>query len=136
MFSFKYLILYFLTLVVFLVIDFFWLGIVAKNLYQREVGELLSKKVRIAPAFLTYILLSFGMFFFAVLPALKEGGLEMALVRGALFGLISYGVYDLTNLSTLAEWTVKVSVIDILWGIFISTLTSLASFKIGRFFGF
>ena len=34
---------------------------------------------------------------------------------GALLGVVTYGMYDLTNLSTLRGWSLKLTFIDIAW---------------------
>jgi uncharacterized membrane protein len=36
---------------------------------------------------------------------------------GALFGLIVYGVYDLTNFSTLARYSPLLTLVDMSWGV-------------------
>ncbi len=67
-----------------------------------------------------------------MLPGLNEGTLSALLLRAALYGLITYATYDLTNLATLKDWPVVLTVVDILWGVTLSTLVSLASYAIGR----
>jgi uncharacterized membrane protein len=112
---------FFAVLTCYLAIDFVWLGVLMKDFYRREFGDSLS--VKLLPA----AIVSLGITVF-VLP--KTGGRPLAgLLWGALFGLIAYGVYDLTNLATLPDWSLKVTVIDILWGATVCGLISLiASF--------
>ncbi|MFZ1477824.1 MAG: DUF2177 family protein, partial [Sphingorhabdus sp.] len=49
-------------------------------------------------------------------PALASGRWQTALCWGALFGFFCYMTYDLTNHATLKTWSVKVTVLDIIWG--------------------
>lgn len=104
--------------------DFVWLGLVAKNFYQKELSSF-ERAFNIPAALFAYTLLAFAISFF-VIP--KAGGNTVkALLNGALLGLIVYGTYDLTNLATLADFTLKMAVVDILWGI---TVTALVSFLV------
>jgi len=124
--------LYLVSLVVFFAIDLVWLGIIAKNLYREQIGFLMADEIRWGPAILFYCLFIAGLVFFAVLPAFNEGNLFSALFYGAFFGLVCYATYDLTNLATLKGWPMKIVVYDLLWGTFISGLTSLTTFWIGN----
>ncbi len=124
--------LYIVSLVVFFAIDLFWLGILAKNLYREQIGFLMSAQVKWGAAVLFYSLYIAGLVFFAVLPALNEGSLVSALLYGGFFGLVCYATYDLTNLATIEGWPMKIVVYDLLWGTFISGITSLATFWIGK----
>ena len=55
---------------------------------------------------------------------LAEGGWKKALLWGGLFGLFAYGTYDLTNLATLKTWSLKLSLIDMAWGVSVSAASS------------
>lgn len=125
--------LYFVSLIVFFIIDLFWLGVIAKDLYKDQIGFLMSNEVRWGPAILFYCLYIAGLAFFVVLPAFHEGNWVSALLYGAFFGLVCYGTYDLTNLATLKGWPVKIVVLDLLWGSFISGTTSFITFWIGNY---
>lgn len=119
-----------LALFVFLGIDFVWLGLVAKKFYDQELSAF-SRVLKWPPALLAYLLLVLGIVFF-VLPKAPGGGWSV-FGWGALFGLIAYGVYDLVNLATLANWTLKMTVVDMLWGAAVCGLVSLiASFLLNR----
>jgi len=119
-----------ITLVVFLSIDFVWLGLIAKNFYDQELSRF-NRTLNLPIAFLDYFLIALGLVIF-VLPKASGNPLQ-ALILGALFGLIAYGVYDLTNLATLADWTLKMTVVDMLWGATVCGLVSLiVTFILGR----
>lgn len=124
--------LYFVSLIVFFAIDLVWLGIIAKNLYKEQIGFLMSNEVKWGAAILFYALYIAGLVFFTILPALNEGSWVSALLYGGFFGLVCYATYDLTNLATIEGWPMKIVVYDLLWGTFISGITSLATFWIGK----
>lgn len=107
------------TIIVGLVLDFAWIGFIAKKLYEDEIGGLLRKSNgNLAPdwvaAMIVYGLLVGGIFVFALPKA--EGSPVQALIWGGLFGVVMYGVYDFTNLATLAGWSWRISLIDVVWG--------------------
>jgi uncharacterized membrane protein len=128
----KMLVLYLIVLGVFFLIDMFWLGIVAKGFYRRYLGHFLNPRVNWASAVLFYLLFIVGLLVFAIRPALVRGAPFDALWLGGLFGLICYATYDLTNLATLKEWPLIVTVIDLLWGTVLGATVSLVGALIGR----
>lgn len=112
--------LYLLAFCLFLGMDFIWLGFVAKGIYRHELGFLLASQFKLLPALLFYILYIAGLVFFCINPALVKHSAITALVYGAFFGLIAYATYDLTNMATLNNWPLKIVVIDLCWGVFIT----------------
>ena len=112
----RWLEMYALTLAVFFLIDMVWLGVVAKGFYRKHLGPMLSPKVNWAAAILFYLVFIAGLLIFVIGPALTTGAPLRALLFGALFGLISYATYDLSNLATLKDWPVIVTVVDLVWG--------------------
>ncbi|MBN2345137.1 MAG: DUF2177 family protein [Candidatus Aminicenantes bacterium] len=125
------ILLYLATLAFFFLIDMVWLGLVAKNFYRSQLGEMLNPKVNWAAAILFYLLFVAGLQFFVVAPALAGGGALAALWRGALFGLIAYATYDLTNLATLRGWPLRVTVVDLAWGAVLGGAVSFFAALIG-----
>jgi uncharacterized membrane protein len=120
--------LYLITFVIFFAIDLIWLGIIAKNLYQRQIGHLMAEQVNWFAAILFYLLFIGGLVFFVLMPAVDAGSLGKAILYGALFGFITYATYDLTNLATLKNWPWQITVIDLSWGTFLGMSTSLFSY--------
>lgn len=116
------------TFAAFIVIDLVWLVFIAKNLYQKYLGYLMSPTVNWPAALLFYVLFIIGIVFFVVNPALEKGDIRYALMAGALFGLVTYATYDLTNLATLKDWPVTITIIDLIWGTTLSALTSALGF--------
>lgn len=123
--------LYGLTLAVFLLLDFVWLGLIMKNFYNAELGELARREAgSLAPrwgaAILVYLLIPAGLALF-VRPQLAENSsYGMALLYGALFGLVLYGVYDWTNYALIEKWSLKMTLIDWLWGATICAVATAA----------
>ncbi len=97
----KLIISYFLTTLVFFVLDMLWLGLIAKDLYNKYLIDFLSKKVNWTAAFVFYFLFIIGIFYFCILPAIEKDSISKAIIGGAFFGIITYATYDLTNLATL-----------------------------------
>jgi uncharacterized membrane protein len=115
------------TLIIFLGIDFVWLGLIAKNFYDQQLSAF-SRTLNWPAAILTYLLIALGLVLF-VLPQVKNNGFQ-AIYWGAIFGLIVYGVYDLVNLATLADWTLKMTLVDVFWGMFVCGATAYLASQI------
>ncbi len=126
-----YLQLYLATLAAFLVIDLTWLGWVARGFYRRQIGFLLSPSPNWPAAILFYLLFVVGLIIFAIGPGLQAGSLGRALRLGALFGLLTYATYDLSNLATLKDWPLLVTVVDMIWGVVLSTAVAGVGFMAG-----
>lgn len=126
------LIMYLITLAVFFLIDTIWLGVVAKGFYRRHLGPMLSPKVNWAAAILFYLLFIVGLLVFVIKPALVSGEPLKALFLGALLGLISYATYGLSNLATLKDWPLGVTVVDLIWGSVLGGVVSFISVVLGR----
>lgn len=125
---------YFITFAAFMGIDLIWLGVVARDLYRAQIGFLLKSEVNWTAAVLFYVLYLMGMQFFVIYPALKRGSGRYALLTGLLFGFITYMTYDLTNLATLKDWPLMLTLIDMLWGTVLGGATSWLSFVLIRKF--
>ena len=124
--------LYFLTLLAFFAIDMLWLGLVARNFYQKYLGHLMRSPVNWPAAILFYLLFIGGIIFFAVRPALAETSIVKAIFYGVLFGLMTYATYDLTNLATLKDWPLTVTLVDLLWGMVLSGSVSAIGYLAGQ----
>ena len=127
-----YLKLYVLTVPVFFVIDIVWLGVIAKGIYRRNLGFILSPEVNWVAAITFYLIYIAGIIFFAVRPALASNTLRDAALLGGLFGFFTYATYDLTNMATIKGWPLKIVVIDILWGTCLCMLVAGLSFLIAK----
>ena len=119
-----YIYQYFIAILVFLGIDAIWLMFIAKSFYAKNIGHLLAEKPNLVAAFIFYLLNIIGLVIFAINPAIQKNSLINAIIFGALFGFFTYSTYDLTNLATLKDWPLIVSVIDIIWGTILSATVS------------
>lgn len=130
----KFILSYLLTAVVFFTIDLAWLGLVAKGLYDRYLGNFLSDQINWTAAIVFYLLFIVGIFLFVIFPALEKQSWQHALLYGALFGFFTYATYDLTNLATLKGWPLTIVFIDILWGMVLTGSVSTAGYFIAKYF--
>lgn len=125
---------YIAALVVFGILDAIWLSTMAGRLYRPALGDTMLDKLRIAPALVFYLLYPVGIVVFAAMPAIQGASAGIAMSYGALFGLLAYATYDLTNYATLRRWTLKLAVVDLIYGSFASSLMALSAYEAMRWF--
>ena len=129
-----YGIAYVACLVVMGVLDFFWLTTMSPTVYRRDLGPLLADNPNMTVAVIFYLTYILGILIFAVRPALASGDWRTAALYGALFGFFAYATYDLTNFATLKVWTLRVTLLDMAWGTFltgtVATAGALAGMKL------
>lgn len=111
-----YLKLYSIALVAFFVIDMIWLGLVTSSFYKNQIGFLLKTNVNWVAAISFYLLFIIALVVFAIYPGYVAGSLAKTVMLGAFFGLVTYATYDLTNLATLKDWPLLVTLVDMAWG--------------------
>ncbi len=129
-----YIVGYIAAIIAFFVIDFFWIGTVASGFYNEQIGHLRGEKVIIPAAVVFYLLYIAGILVFAVKPALAAGSVKSGLIYGALFGFFCYATYDFTNYATLKDWPLKMVVVDIIWGVFLTgSVAAVASWVALKF---
>lgn len=122
--------LFFIALPVFFAIDMLWLGLVAKKFYSQHLGFLMRPDVGWVPAIIFYLLFITGLVTFVISPAIEKQSWLNALLFGAFFGLITYATYDLTNLATLKDWPIIVTIVDLIWGVVLSASVSVVTYLI------
>ena len=127
--------LYCIAFPIFFALDMIWLGLVAKNFYTRQIGFLMKSHANWTAAILFYLLFLAGLVVFVVTPAVEEGSWVRALLFGAFFGLITYATYDLTNLATLKDWPLVLTVVDLMWGTVLAGSVSVGTCLIARKIG-
>jgi uncharacterized membrane protein len=120
----RYVLAFVAAAVVFLALDFTWLSQTNATIYRPIIGDLLSPTLRIGPAVAFYVVYLAGLIFFAVSPGLKDGGVKRVALNAALYGLCAYATYDLTNQATLKVWATKLTVLDLGWGMIVSTVAA------------
>jgi uncharacterized membrane protein len=130
--EFMFIKLFLIALPVFFAIDMVWLAVVAKNFYQQQIGFLMKPNINWVAAIVFYLLFITGLVVFVISPAVMKHSWFHALLFGALFGLITYATYDLTNLATMKDWPILVTVIDLIWGAVLAASVSVITYFIAN----
>ncbi|MDR3463930.1 MAG: DUF2177 family protein [Beijerinckiaceae bacterium] len=128
----KFILAYIATLVVFLALDAIWLGRMGEIMYKPTLGDILLPAFRPVPALVFYLLYTMGVVVFAIKPAYGDSAWSTALVLGALFGFVAYATYDLSNMATLRNWTLQLTLIDLAWGTFATGLSATMGYVASR----
>ena len=124
----RYLAAFVSSAVVMAVLDFIWLSIMADRLYRPVLGDWMNRQVNWPPAIAFYLLFLFGVTFLATAPALQQGSWRVAAINGAVFGLVAYATYDLTNQATLGRWSTTITLADMTWGTFLACVSATAGY--------
>jgi len=115
---------FFVAFITFLIIDGAWLTLIAKDFYAKHLGFLMSKTPNFAAAGIFYVIYIITLVVLIIAPALQKGSLSAAILTAALFGFCAYATYDLTNLATIKDWPLIVTVVDLIWGTFVTAAVS------------
>ena len=121
---------YLLSLPVILAFDMLWLGVFAKDFYNKLMSPILTIKFYWPAVIAFYLLYIVGIFIFAIYPNIEVYNMKKVLISAALFGFFCYMTYDLTNLATVKDWPLKLVLVDTLWGIALSTFTAYVAYNI------
>lgn len=114
------------------ILDFVWLGYIAKKIYYKAMGQLLLEKPNMTAALIFYVIYVVGIVVFVIKPALDNGSAWQALIYGASFGFVAYATYDLTNRSTMKGFPRKIVIIDMIWGTLLTATVTTSTFWIVR----
>lgn len=125
----NFLRMYLIAFVVFLAIDALWLGLVAPKFYKAQIGHLMAERPNFIAAGIFYLIFIVGVVYF-IKPNIEAGELGKAVLGGAIFGFMAYATYDLTNLATLKDWPITVTIVDLIWGTFLSSTITLLTYLI------
>ena len=128
----QFLKLYAATAAVFFALDLTWLGVVAKGFYKAQMGHLMRPDTQWVPAVLFYLIYVAAIIVLCVKPGLERESMGRAAAMGAVFGLAAYAAFDLTSLALLKDFPLKVALVDLAWGTFVTAAVSGASYAIGR----
>lgn len=116
--------LYGITVVILGIFDAAWIGGIAQSFYKSQLGPLLQAHPVWLAAALFYLLYAAALIYFVINPALAAHSLRRAILAGAFFGLVAFGTYDLTNMTTIPNWTWLMTAVDMGWGAFAGGATS------------
>ena len=109
---------------IFIAIDFVWLGLIAKDFYRKQFATFGQQvTLNLPAAVVAYVFLVLGIIIF-VLPKTNQPGWS-SFLWGGLFGLVAYGIYDLSNMATIAKWPLKLTLVDMAWGFFVCGVMAL-----------
>jgi uncharacterized membrane protein len=111
-----YLTCYAVAFVLFAALDIVWLMLMGSALFKPVLGDMLAPAVRLGPALAFYLMYPIGLVILAIGPALRSGSPTEAILLGVVVGAVTYATYDLTNYATLRNWSLKLTVVDILYG--------------------
>jgi len=120
----RVLLTYGVSVPVFFVVDMIWLGVIARGFYRKALEPFLTPNINWTAAIAFYLLFLVGVLVFALLPGMEKRSLIYTVGMAALFGFIAYATYDLTNLATLRDWPLMLSIVDMMWGSFLSASTA------------
>lgn len=130
----KWIIAYGVAAVSFLAFDIVWLRWAAGNLYKPVIGEIMAEKFNAGAAVAFYLIYIAGICWFAIRPGLEGGGVREAMLNGILLGALCYATFDLTSQAVMKVWATHVSVLDILWGAFVTgAASSIACWAVLKF---
>jgi uncharacterized membrane protein len=126
----KLLIPYMVGFFTLLILDYIWLWYITKDFIIREFGNLIivdgwKIKVQLWAWLLAWFIISSMVVFFVTLK--YNNYLDVALY-GALLWFFSYAMYDLTNLTFITNYSIKFTIVDILWGTFACSMVALNSY--------
>lgn len=130
----KYILLYLFNFVLYAILDILWVQVFAKGFIKRQVGSYLADQANLTAGLLFYGVFAMGLLVFVTLPALQADSWPKALGLGALYGLVTYGTYELVNKALLKDWPTQLVLVDLLYGVVACAITSWFVFQIGRRF--
>lgn len=122
--------LFLIALPVFFAIDMLWLGVVAKNFYKDQLGFLMKNNINWTAAIIFYLIFIAGLVVFVIAPSIEKKSWLQLILLGSFFGFVTYATYDLTNLATVKNWPILVTIIDIAWGMVLATSVSAVTYYI------
>ena len=100
--------------------------------YKPQLAGLMSDKVNWLPGILFYVLFTIGLLLLIVLPTIEHGSWLRAMLLGGLLGMVAYATYDLSNLATIKNWPIVVTIVDIIWGTSFSAMIATISYFIAK----
>ncbi len=126
--------LFSISLFTFLILDAIWLGFVARNFYAKYLEMYLTENVIWLSAIIFYFIFNVGLLIFVILPSIEKNSYSILILYSLLYGLVTYATYDLTNYATIKDWPLIVTIVDIIWGMFVAFASSSAAFLFHKYF--
>ena len=129
-----YIRLFLASFVTFLLLDAIWLGLIAKTFYAKNLALYLTNNVIWSSALIFYVVFNIGLLVFVVLPSIEKNSYTTLVIYSLLYGLVTFATYDLTNLATIKDWPLIVSIVDMFYGMFVALASSSAAFYANKYF--
>jgi len=129
-----YIKLFLASFVTFLLLDAIWLGLIAKTFYAKNLALYLTNNVIWSSALIFYVVFNIGLLVFVVLPSIEKNSYATLVIYSLLYGLVTFATYDLTNLATIKDWPLIVSIVDMFYGMFVALASSSAAFYANKYF--
>ena len=111
------------------IVDLIWVGKITRTKWDINIENIqgIPLKPNTTFAILSYICLIGGLIYFVQNESQinKNNYIQKSLINGAIFGLVVYGVYDLTNLSLFKNWNINLAITDIIWGMLLCSIIPL-----------
>ena len=126
--------LFSVSLITFLILDAIWLGFVARNFYAKYLETYLTENVIWLSAIIFYLIFNVGLLLFVILPSIEKNSYSILILYSLLYGLVTYATYDLTNYATIKDWPLTLTIVDIIWGMFVAFASSSAAFLFHKYF--
>ena len=126
--------LFLVSFITFLVLDAIWLGLVARGFYSKHLSLYLTDNVIWSSALIFYVIFNIGLLIFVILPSIDKNSYMTLVVYSLLYGLVTFATYDLTNLATIKDWPIIVSVVDMLYGMFVAFSSASVAFYANKYF--
>jgi uncharacterized membrane protein len=105
--------------------------VIARTFYRDQLGSLMRSDVNWIAAITFYLIFIVGLVVFVVVPAVDADSWLRALGYGAFFGFVTYATYDLTNLATLRDWPLTMTLVDLAWGAVLASSVATITYWIG-----
>jgi uncharacterized membrane protein len=129
-----YIKLFLASFVTFLLLDAIWLGLIARTFYAKNLALYLTDNVIWPSALIFYVIFNIGLLVFVILPSIEKNSYTTLIIYSLLYGLVTFATYDLTNLATIKDWPLIVSIVDMSYGMFVALASSSAAFYVNKYF--
>ena len=117
-----------------MLLDALWLGLIARSFYAKHLSLYLTDNVLWSSALIFYVIFNVGLLVFVILPSIEKNSYQSLVLYSLLYGLVTFATYDLTNLATIKDWPIIVSLIDIMYGMFVALVSASAAFYMNKYF--
>ncbi len=133
---FRNLRIFLVVLVLFLIFDGLVIGLFTSSFYSRELSNIARmNNGMLEPKWfgvgVVYLILAFGVSYYVILKDEKTTEATIFL-KGMLFGLVVYGIYNIANYSLLKDWTTNLIIVDVSWGAALCGAVALGAYMINQ----